>query len=686
MGTSTQHLLLSKYRPDIDGLRAIAVLSVVVFHAFPTLMQGGFVGVDIFFVISGFLISSIIFDNFNRGTFSFAEFYARRAKRIFPGLLLVLAACLIVGWFLLLSDELNQLGKHVLAGVGFVSNFVFWSEAGYFDTSADTKPLLHLWSLGIEEQFYIIWPLLLWLAWKLGFSFLLLAASIAIVSFLFGVSGVWQDPVATFYAPLTRFWELLCGALLAWFSQKKTGSSVSIRSSSGIFVLPGFFKGLESFLPFGPKNLCALCGMLLLGGGFLVINKDASFPGFWALMPVLGAVLIIMAGPEAWFNRKVLSHRILVWFGLISFPLYLWHWPILSFGRIVYFNEPPLNFKVIAVAVSIFLAWLTVKYVERPVRFGGGRSALKVAVLTVLLFFVAVIGLVFYRADFSESHTFENLAIKREGEHAIGSSLAWFQGKEGWLFLGNSYNRSVAKLKLSILPSDLEVRRTADNFEKIAEAAAKENIKLVLIVGPDKPSVYSEYLPDEIGPSPVKYSSFFLERLRGVPNLVVYDPTDDLLSAKRAEGLLYWKTDTHWNEKGAFLAYSGFSNLLGLPVPDVEFIQGTPRRGDLIEISKLKDFPLSTEDNWDVSWRVRPAWSEKEVSNEKKTSFGVISVVTNESALSQKHVWVLGDSFSEALKKYFNASFREVRYIGHWKDKLDDLPSELTGASGSSGK
>lgn len=154
------------YRPDIDGLRAIAVSLVVMFHAFPSLAQGGFVGVDIFFVISGFLISSIIFKGLEQGSFSYTDFYVRRIKRIFPALILVLTTCLVIGWFTLLQYEYQSLGKHVAGGAGFVSNIILWRESGYFDTNAGFKPLLHLWSLGIEEQFYIAWPLLLVLLWK----------------------------------------------------------------------------------------------------------------------------------------------------------------------------------------------------------------------------------------------------------------------------------------------------------------------------------------------------------------------------------------------------------------------------------------------------------------------------------------------------------------------------------------
>ena len=216
------HLSHPKYRPDIDGLRAIAVLAVVIFHAFPKTIKGGFIGVDIFFVISGYLISTIIFENLEKGTFSFFEFYARRIKRIFPALILVLIACFIFGWFSLFPDELQQLGKHIASGAGFVSNFVFWDEAGYFDKSADTKPLLHLWSLGIEEQFYIFWPLLLWLAWKQKFNLLAITIFLTLTSFILNLKGVKHDAVATLFSTNTLLgatkWEFVG---LAYIIQKK---------------------------------------------------------------------------------------------------------------------------------------------------------------------------------------------------------------------------------------------------------------------------------------------------------------------------------------------------------------------------------------------------------------------------------------------------------------------------------
>ena len=202
-----------------------------------------------------------------------------------------------------------------------------------------------------------------------------------------------------------------------------------------------------------------------------------------------------------------------------------------------------------------------------------------------------------------------------------------------------------------------------------------------MIVGSDKSSIYPEYLPSGLVPSTKKYSSFFFDKLKDVPNLTVYNPRDDLLRLKKTEGILYWMTNTHWNDKGAFLAYSGFSKLLGLPVPQVEFQHnGSTHRGDLIEISKLKDFPLHAEDNWHVVWKNKPVWTEKEIPNEQKTSFGAATIVVNHNPLSKKYVWVVGDSFTGSLRQYFNATFKEVHYLGHWTDKLKDLPAELTKA------
>lgn len=663
MTVQQPHLSHPKYRPDIDGLRAVAVLAVVVFHAFPNWLRGGFIGVDIFFVISGYLISTIIFENLDKGTFTFYEFYTRRIKRIFPALLIVLISCFSFGWFVLLADEYKQLGKHIAAGAGFISNFVLWDEAGYFDNSAETKPLLHLWSLGIEEQFYIVWPFLLWFAAKRKFNLLTVTIIVTCTSFILNLIGVTEDMVATFYSPLSRFWELLSGSLLAWLTLYKKATFINVRNKIDRLFAFRMYKEKEEGRTV--DNVLSFIGLLLLLYGFWQINKDLSFPGKWALVPVLGAILIMTAGAKAWFNRVVLSNRIAIWFGLISFPLYLWHWPLLSFATIIEGEVPSYNIRIAAIALSIILAWVTYRFIERPLRFGKNT---KVRFLVILMIIVGCVGF----------HTYDHdgLKFRKADEHNI-NRLTWYRGKDDWLFLGGAYNKTVAKLKLSIVPTRSEINSTKETFSKIAQTGAKSNTKIVLIVGTNKSNIYPEFLPDEIVPSTKKYSSFFLEKLREIPNLTVYNPMDDLLRLKKTEGILYWMTDTHWNNKGAFLVYSGFSKLLGLPIPQVEFQHGSTHSGELIDISGLKNFPLHKEDNWDVVWKNKPVVTEKEIPNEQKTTFGLPTIAYNNHPLTDKYIWVVGDSFTGALKQYFNATFKEVRYVGHWSNKLKELPEDL---------
>jgi peptidoglycan/LPS O-acetylase OafA/YrhL len=384
----------SGYRPDIDGLRAVAVLSVVGYHAFPGALTGGFVGVDVFFVISGFLISTLIYRGLEDGSFSFADFYSRRIRRIFPAVLVVLAACLAFGWFTLLAVEYRQVGKHVAGGAAFVSNFVLWRESGYFDNEAETKPLLHLWSLGIEEQFYIAWPLLIWLAWKARLSLVAIAVVVAILSFALNLATYRSDAVGVFYSPLTRFWELLAGSVLAWVLLRRPAGAVS-----------GTGRVAEAL---------SFAGAACIAAGLILITGARPFPGIWAVLPVLGAALVIAAGPNAWLNRVVLSAPLLVWFGLISYPLYAWHWPVLSFARIVEGETPAVMIRVAAVLASIALAWLTYRLFERPMRFGG-RPAAKAIALAALMSLAGIAGFAAYRADGIESRTFATL-YKHIGE------------------------------------------------------------------------------------------------------------------------------------------------------------------------------------------------------------------------------------------------------------------------------
>ena len=419
------------YRPEIDGLRAIAVLSVLAYHAFPTVLPGGFIGVDVFFVISGFLITSILAGELAEGRYSLAGFYARRILRIFPALALVLWACLVIGWHTLLADEYKLLGKHVAAGAGFVANFAFWFEAGYFDRASELKPLLHLWSLGIEEQFYIVWPLLLWAVWRYapgasgsgagqgtadGATGLAdtvrprglrrLGLAFALISFAFACWAVAIDRVQAFYSPLSRTWELMAGALLA-LTTTSAGGPLQARCM-GVLTHP----------------VTRLLALAVLGVTLLGLHATDPFPGALALLPVIAAVVLLAPPPPAVplavppavpsseparassappdFVGRWLSSRPMVAVGLISYPLYLWHWPLLSLARIYESGEPSAPMRAGLLVVAFLLATLTYLGVERPLRRlarGVRGRRWTIAVLLVIVALAGGVGANVYHRD-----------------------------------------------------------------------------------------------------------------------------------------------------------------------------------------------------------------------------------------------------------------------------------------------
>jgi len=357
------------YRPEIDGLRAIAITAVILYHFFPAFMPGGFLGVDIFFVISGYLISKIIAGSLQNNKFSIVDFYVRRIKRIFPALLIVCTLFLVYGWFVLLPEEFNQVGRHISYGSIFLSNLALYRDIGYFDVAAAQKPFMHLWSLSVEEQFYLLWPLILWVfykkwqnRWVIPFIIFLLILSYGLNIFLMG-----HKPDLAFYFPFSRFWELGAGALVAHLEllHKREEEKFPLKN------------------PF--SNLFSLFGFLCIMGSLLLLKRDVPLFPYLTFLPVFGAACIIVTVEKTWVSRA-LSYKPIVWIGLISYPMYLFHYPLISFVHLV---QPALlitPFKIGLLIITIALSWLVYQFVETPIRHHKGRKG-----AAVLLAFMGLV-------------------------------------------------------------------------------------------------------------------------------------------------------------------------------------------------------------------------------------------------------------------------------------------------------
>lgn len=333
---------MQKYRTEIDGLRAFAVLPVILHHAFPELLPGGFVGVDIFFVISGYLITGILMNEISTGRLSILEFYERRARRILPALLVVLTASTVCSWLLLSNSELIDFLESLSGAALFYSNFVFWDQTDYFGVEAIHKPLLHTWSLAIEEQFYIIFPFLLLITWKfLRERLWIPVLLIALLSFYLSYRYSAIYPTASFYLLHTRFWELAIGALIAL----------------------GFNNGELR----GP-NWMGWLGVLMILTAVFLITKDMAFPGSTALVPTLGAAFVLVGARDGNGCSRFLSLAPFVWMGLISYSAYLWHQPVLVFGRRFFLNEMPTTVALCLILLSILFAFVSWRFVEKPFR------------------------------------------------------------------------------------------------------------------------------------------------------------------------------------------------------------------------------------------------------------------------------------------------------------------------------
>ncbi|MEI6536065.1 MAG: acyltransferase [Verrucomicrobiaceae bacterium] len=314
-GTAAAPVVLpTAYRPDIDGLRALAVCAVIAFHydLGGRWSRAGFLGVDIFFVISGFLITQVLLRSSQTPDY-LKNFYFRRARRILPALVTLLITITILGMLLLVPSELSSLGKHTFGGSFSVANVLYWNEAGYFDPSSVLKPLLHLWSLGIEEQFYLLWPLFILLIVRRRVSPFLPIFFVTVISFLYAISMSIANPTLAYYSPFTRGWELAAGGLVA--------------------VIP--WVGSQSVHRIG-----SFAGAALLSGSLLMFSGSDAWPSWGTLLPVVGSALLLWGGQTDSAPTRFLGTRPLVWIGLISFSLYLWHWPLWSFYNIILGQEP----------------------------------------------------------------------------------------------------------------------------------------------------------------------------------------------------------------------------------------------------------------------------------------------------------------------------------------------------------
>jgi peptidoglycan/LPS O-acetylase OafA/YrhL len=377
------------YRPDIDGLRALAVSIVIGYHAFPSLLPGGFVGVDIFFVISGYLITLIIFQEMISTEFTIRRFYARRIRRIFPALLVVIPITFALGWFTLPPKDFKSLGENIAGAAAFIQNIVLLGQVGYFDIAANTKPLLHLWSLGIEEQYYIAWPIVLLIIRKWELNPITATLFMAIGSFLFGFAVLTRSVDLAFYLPFTRAWELLVGSVLAlrmyqakdlwpagsmgpWLEQAKQSLAPGLQMLRGRLPIIDYGKLAEEVVAIG--------AIVAIIWAVRKLNSQSPYPGYYALIPVVAAAILI-ASRDAWINRMLLSKPWMVFIGLISYPLYLWHFPLMAYARIIWFEAVPRPVMGGVIVLSIVLAWLVYRLVEKPVRFGSARQFINLGLL-----------------------------------------------------------------------------------------------------------------------------------------------------------------------------------------------------------------------------------------------------------------------------------------------------------------
>lgn len=404
----------SGFRQDIQGLRAIAVLAVVVFHINPWALGGGFIGVDMFFVISGYLITGIIWRDLSNGSFSLTDFYVRRVRRLFPALFAMAGTCILLAYLIFLPEEIISFGKSLIASIFYVSNFFFYSQTDYFASDLELSPLLHTWSLSVEEQFYLFFPLLLLFVYrKFAAKVIAILVALAVLSLVVSQALLSIDMSLAFFSSPTRFFQFLAGSIIA--------------------IAPNY-SGAKPL-----KECLNVVGLVIIFGCLFVIDSKTPFPGVNALYPTIATAMIIFAGQ----TRGLLTSRLLsVWpaqfFGKISYSMYLWHWPLIVFYKIQYTAAPDKFEKIGLLVASIVLGYLSWRFIESTMRYKAGRTTQLRPIYTSLAFSVLISAFGFYFAvsdglkfRFSEQQLFLSHYIDYEPEDS----------REGTCFLSTRYAR-----------------------------------------------------------------------------------------------------------------------------------------------------------------------------------------------------------------------------------------------------
>lgn len=493
-----------KYRSEIDGLRAIAVIPVILYHAGIKTISGGFVGVDIFFVISGYLITTIILSEMEQNTFSIVNFYERRARRILPALFLVMLVSFPFAWFLLMPSEMKGFSESLAAVSSFSSNILFWKESDYFDTANELKPLLHTWSLAVEEQYYILFPLFLMLMWRYRKRWILsLFMLVAGISLATAQWGAYNKPSATFYLLPTRGWELAIGAGIAFYFIYRKETIRTLLSHKLV------------------DEMLGALGFVMIGCSIFIFNKHTPFPSIYTLLPTVGTGLIILFSSSQTMIGRLLSTKPLVTIGLISYSAYLWHQPIFAFARHLFFSEPGYLVFLCLTILVFLLSYLTWKFVERPFRNKNtfGRKEIFIFAIAGSLAFILVGAIGHLNNGFKQRSWYANLFQKdyqpdnsilqtKSWEHLIELSgndrygiehneydeKLWFlknDERENLLLVGNSHSKDIynilinsnyAKSRYQIARYGVQIRRLTKKDSGLFSSPNYKHSDIVMLV------------------------------------------------------------------------------------------------------------------------------------------------------------------------------------------------------------